>query len=225
MIRVFLLDDHTSFRQSLAFMLDREEDISTAAQAGSIAEARETLTAARFTYPLDLAVIDLGLPDGDGTDIIRLLHKPTVIATPRTRVLVLTAFNDRLSIARAVEAGADAVLNKTVSLPSIVDAVRRLAAGEELLSPRETIDLLRLSALRREEDRAAQRALAELTPRERQVLTCLAEGLADNEIASRLNVSGETVRTHMVNLLRKLNADSRLQALVFAIRHGAVEIR
>lgn len=225
MIRVFLLDDHTSFRQSLAFMLDREGDITVAAQAGSVAEARTAIAAARQVGPLHVALVDLGLGDGDGTEIIRLLHDSAAAAKSRTCVLVLTGYTDRLYAARAVESGADAVLTKTVSLAAIVQAVRRLHAGDELLSPRETVELLRLAALHREENRAAQLALAQLTPRERQVLTHLAEGLTDREIGDRLHVSGETVRTHMVNLLRKLDVDSRLQALVFAIRHGAVEIR
>jgi DNA-binding NarL/FixJ family response regulator len=221
-IRVFLVDDHTSFRQSLAFMLDREDDIAVVANAGSVAEARKAIAATRQVPFPNLAIVDLGLPHGDGTEIIRLLRGAG--GERRTRILVLTAVTDRLHIARAVESGADAVLNKSVSLATIVEAVRRLCAGEELLSPRETIDLLRLAALRREEDRAAESALAQLTPREREVLGCLAEGLTDNEIATRLSVSGETVRTHMVNLLRKLEVDSRLQALVFAIRYGAVKI-
>jgi RNA polymerase sigma factor (sigma-70 family) len=222
-IRILLVDDHTSFRQSLAFMLDREDDIAVAAQAGSVADARGAIAATRQSGHLDVAIVDIGLPDGDGTDIVRILHNAG--SKHRTRVLVLTGVSDRFRIARAVESGADAVLDKSVTLAAIVAAVRRLHAGEELLSARETIELLRFAALRREQDRAAQHALAQLTPREREVLGCLAEGLTDNEIAARLHVSGETVRTHMVNLLRKLNVDSRLQALVFAIRHGAVEIK
>lgn len=84
--------------------------------------------------------------------------------------------------------------------------------------------MLRLASERREENREAQRALEQLTPRERDVLQALGRGLSDKEIAQDLGVSTETVRTHMVNILSKLEVDSRLQALVFAVRHGAVTI-
>jgi RNA polymerase sigma factor (sigma-70 family) len=198
--------------------------MTVVAQTGTVAETR-ALIAARETAPFDVAVLDLGLPDGDGIDLIRPLLDRARIRSERVAVLVLTAAGDRLRIARAVEAGATAVLNKAAPIEQLLAGIRKLHAGEELLSPQETIELLRLAALRREEDSAAQRALAQLTPRERDVLRCLTDGLTDKEIADRLCVSSETIRTHMVNLLHKLGAESRLQALVFAIRHGAVDIR
>jgi DNA-binding NarL/FixJ family response regulator len=105
-----------------------------------------------------------------------------------------------------------------------MDAIRRVHAGEALLSVRETMEMLRFITRQREQQRTVQATIARLTPREREVLQSLAAGLSDYEIAHQLHVSHETVRTHMVNVLHKLEVDSRLKALVFAVKHGLVTI-
>ena len=215
MIRVLLVEDHASFRQPLAFMLEQEPEITVVAEAGSLAEARTVLGG------VDVAIVDLDLPDGSGVDLVGALHA----ANPNGMVLILSGSNDRALFARAVEEGASGVMNKSSRIAEIVDAVQRLGAGESRLSPREVIEMLRFAGRHREESRTAQQTLERLTPREREVLQALADGLNDKEIAQRLHVSTETARTHMVNVLRKLDVDSRLQALVFAVRHGAVTIR
>ncbi|CCF84467.1 response regulator [Nitrolancea hollandica] len=215
MIRILLVDDHASFRQPLAFMLNREPDFTVVAQAGSLAEARGLLN-----EDVDVAVVDLVLPDGNGATLVRDLRT----ANSHSQVLVLTASIDRRDLARAVEAGASGVMNKSASIAEIISAIRGLSAGEQLMSPRELVDLLRLAVQQREQDRDAELALGRLTPREREVLQALAEGLNDREIGQQLHVSTETVRTHMVNILGKLGVESRLQALVYALRHGAVTI-
>lgn len=215
MIRVLLVDDHASFRQPLAFMLNREPDLTVVAQAGSLAEARGLLN-----EEIDVGVVDLVLPDGNGVTLVRDLRA----ANSHSQVLVLTASVDRRDLARAVEAGASGVMNKSASIEEIISAIRGLSGGEQLMSPRELVDLLRLAVQQREQDRDAELALGRLTPREREVLQALAEGLNDREIGQQLHVSTETVRTHMVNILGKLGVESRLQALVYALRHGAVTI-
>ncbi|MDQ3045422.1 MAG: response regulator transcription factor, partial [Chloroflexota bacterium] len=196
------------------FLLEREADTTVIAQAGTLAEAR------RHLEGVDIAVVDLHLPDGDGVDLVRDLRA----VNPYGLVLVLTASADRAHYARAVEAGAAGVLNKSAAITEIIAAVRQLAAGEPLLSPLETIDLLRLAGEHRERDRAAGARLKRLTRREREVLVCLADGLTDKQIADVLHVSSETIRTHMVSLFGKLGVDSRLQALVFAVRHKVITI-
>ncbi len=216
-IRIMLVDDHDSFRQPLAIMLEQELDLSVAAQAGSLAEAREVLEG---SPEVDVAIVDLDLPDGSGTEFITELQAKE----PNKQVLVLSAFFDEGFLARAIEAGAAGVVHKSSRLPEIMDAIRRLHSGEQLLSQREVIDAIRLVGRERREDHEARLIIDKLTPREREVLQALAEGLSDSEIAERLYVSIGTVRSHMTNLLSKLNVDSRLQALVFAVRHGLVEI-
>ncbi len=215
MISVLLVDDHLSFRQPLAFMLAREADIQVIGQAGSVEEAR------KFYAEADVALVDLGLPDGDGVNLIRELRG----ANRHCMAVALTASVRRTDVARAVEAGAAGVLHKSLPVTDVVTAVHRLRAGESLLSPPEMVELLRLIGQQRDQDRLAQAAIVRLTPRECEVLQTLAKGLSDREIGERLQIGTETVRTHMVNLLQKLGVESRLQALVFAVRYGLVHIR
>jgi DNA-binding NarL/FixJ family response regulator len=219
--RIMLVDDHTSFRQPLAFMLEREPDLTVVAQAGSLAEAREVLREAHEDGPeVDVAIVDLELPDGSGTEFVAEL----LADDPDVHVLVLSAFSDKGTLALAVEAGAAGVLHKSSRIDDITDAVRRLRSGEQLLSQREVIEAVRYVSRTRSEAREAQLMVAKLTPRERDVLQALADGLSDKEIAERLYVGIGTVRSHTTSLLSKLEVRSRLQALVFAVRHGLVEI-
>ena len=214
MIRVLLVDDHATFREPLAFMLEREPDITVVGQAGTLAEARGLLQG------VDVAIVDLGLPDGNGMELIRELRA----ANPRGLVLVLTVSTARQEKARAVEAGAAGVLHKSARIAAVIDAVRRLSAGEPLLSAREVVELFGEAARHREQEREVRAALAQLTGREREVLHALAEGLSDKDIAERLHVAPKTVRTHMANILGKLGLESRLQVLVLAVRYGQVTI-
>ncbi len=214
MTRVLLVDDHAAFRQPLAFMVDREPDLDVVGQAGSLAEARPQLVG------IDIMVVDLDLPDGNGRELIAELGA----ADPAALALVLTASGTALERALAVEAGAAAVLHKSASLAEIIGAIRRVAAGEQLLPPAEVVALLRLAGRGRESDREARAAISRLTAREREVLQALAEGLNDKEIAGRLSISADTARNHMMNILGKLGVNSRLQALIFAVRHGVVRL-
>jgi DNA-binding NarL/FixJ family response regulator len=210
------VEDHVSFRQALAFMLEREPGFDVVAQVGSVAETRAL--DGGLLDEVEVAIVDLALPDGDGLDLLEDLSSRTV-------ALVLSASLEPGRFARAVEAGASGVLHKSTPINEIVDAVRRLRAGEALLSPGDVVEMLRLVNRERQEELSVRRAVERLTPREKEVLQALAEGLESREIAERLNVTVETERTHMVNILHKLGVHSRLQALVFAARHGVVQIR
>ncbi|MDZ4718264.1 MAG: response regulator transcription factor [Roseiflexaceae bacterium] len=214
MIRVLLVDDHTAIRQALAFLFAQDQHFNVVGQAGTLAEARILLT------DVDVAIVDLDLPDGNGVDLIHDLHAQN----PKGMVLILTASSDRLHHARAVEAGAAGVMHKSAQAAEIIDATRRLSEGEFLLTPTQIIELMHLAGQHREQNRDAQNSFARLTPREREVLRALAQGLSDKEIAQQLQISHETQRTHIVNLLGKLGVHSRLEALVFALRHGIVTI-
>jgi PAS domain S-box-containing protein len=211
---VLLVEDHATVRDAVASTLEAEEGLEVVAQAGSLEEARGMLEG------IDVAIVDLGLPDGYGGDLIRELRE----ANPQAQALVLSATQDRAEIARAVEAGAAGVLNKTSHLEQVADAVRRLRAGETLMLLEEVVELLRFAGSEREQEYEARRAAESLTPREREVLQALAEGLDGKEIAERLHTSVRTERNHMASILSKLGVHSQLQALVFALRHGVVEI-
>jgi DNA-binding CsgD family transcriptional regulator len=120
--------------------------------------------------------------------------------------------------------GAAGVLHKSAGMDEIIDAVRRLNAGETLLPLENIVELLRFAGARKEEEYEAQQTIARLTDRELEVLEALAEGLDAQQIAGRLHISARTERNHVASILAKLGVHSRLQALVFAARHGVVEI-
>jgi len=213
-----VVDDHDTFRDPLAFMLEREPDLTVVARPRSLSEAREDLQSAE--HAVNVAIVDLSLPDGSGTDLIRELRS----SHPRAMALVLSATTDKEHLASAIEAGAAGVMHKSAPMSDLVEAVRRLAVGEQLLSQQEVIEALRFIGRVREIHREAQFAIDRLTPREREVLQALAEGWSDREIAARLHVGVGTVHSHVTNILSKLEVSSRLQALVFAVRHGVVTI-
>jgi DNA-binding NarL/FixJ family response regulator len=217
-IRIMILDDHDTFREPLAFMLEREPDLTVVARPRSLSEGRRAMEDAGLA--VDVALVDLNLPDGSGADLIKELRD----ARPRATALVLSATADRKHLAGAIEAGAAGVLHKSTLMRDLVEAVRRLAAGEQLLSQEEVIEALRYLTRVRESHREAQLASARLTPREREVLQALAEGSSDKEIAQQLHVGVGTVHSHVTNILSKLEVSSRLQALIFAVRHGVVTI-
>jgi two-component system nitrate/nitrite response regulator NarL len=214
MIDLLLVDDHLSFREALAFMLDREPDMAVVAQAGSAAEAGTC--DAGWT----VAVVDLGLPDGGGAELIDAL----VEQASSGRVLVLTASTARADLATALEAGASGVIPKTAAMAEIIAAVRTVATGGSLVEPAELVDILREARRHRERAQAGRDLAQRLTPREREVLQALADGKSNRQIADQLHITVETQRTHMVNILGKLGAHSQLQALVIAVRHGIVSV-
>jgi DNA-binding NarL/FixJ family response regulator len=213
-----LVEDHTSFRQALAYMFEREPDFEVVAQAGSLAEAR-TLPGDSLK-DVEVAVVDLALPDGDGFELIEHF----TLAEPQIMTLVLSASLEPVRFARAVEAGAAGVLHKATPIKDLVAAIRRLKSGEALLSQDEILEMLRVVSRERQQKQEVLQAIERLTPREIELLQALSEGLEGREIAEKMNITVETERTHMVNILHKLGVHSRLQALVFAARHGLVRI-
>lgn len=211
-IRLLLVDDHPTSRESLAMLLDLQPDMRVVGQAGTLAESRKLLSEG---LDFDMALIDLDLPDGDGADLIQEICRGATVAA----VLVLTASTDRRDYARAVEAGAVHVLNKSTRTAELIEAIRDIRAGKVLLDPAETAELLRLAGEHRTRQSEERAALNRLTPREREVLRLMAEGLDNQAIADRLFIGVETTRTHVARLLRKLEVDSRLQAILLAFRH------
>jgi PAS domain S-box-containing protein len=212
--RVLLVEDHTAVRQAIASMFEREPDFNVVGQAGSLAEARGML------QEIDVAVVDLGLPDGYGGELIREL----AAVNPHAQALVLSASLDRRETAQAIESGAAGTLDKTAQLDEVVDAVRRLRAGETLMPLDEVLELLRFAGQQRRQEHQDRAAIDGLTPREVQVLQALAEGLDSQAIADRLYISIRTERNHVASILAKLGVHSRLQALVFAMRYGVVDV-
>jgi DNA-binding NarL/FixJ family response regulator len=219
-LRIMLVEDHISFRQALGLMLDRDPGFEVVAQAGTLAEARRGLDGRETPEGIDAAVIDLALPDGNGADLVGYLRSHN----PDLTVLVLSATLSQANLAKAVRAGADGVLDKLAGPGEIIGALRRVVAGSALPSQQEVVDALRSADRQRDPDSDAQMAVGRITPREREVLRALAEGLDSEGIAERLNITLEEERAHVAAVLVKLGARTRLQALAVAARLGVVEI-
>ena len=215
-IHLLLVDGHTLFRELLALRLTQEPDFRVVAEASALAEIRQELR----QVAVDVALVELALPDGRGVELIRDLRA----VYREARVVVVTTSEERHEHAVAFAAGASGVLSKSSHAAEIITAIRKVCAGEVLISPREAIDLFRLVDEQREAERTAHRLIAQLTPRERELLQLLAEGLDDVAMAERLGISPKTVRNYMVHVLDKLGVHSRLQALVRAAHYGLVTL-
>jgi DNA-binding NarL/FixJ family response regulator len=167
---------------------------------------------------VDLAILDLGLPDGSGPELVADFRA----ANPRrVQALALSATDERAEMAWAVELGVAGLLPKPASVDEVLDALRRLRAGEAILPLEAVVALFRLAGARKEVEHEARWSLESLTERERELLSLLAEGLDPEEIADRLHISTKMERDHVATILLKLGVHSRLQAVVFAARYGA----
>lgn len=219
-LRVMLVEDHASFRQALAFMLAQDQDFEVVAQAGTLAEARRGLDGRDGTDRIEAAVIDLALPDGNGAELVGELsgHNPGMT------VLVLSATLSRENLTKAVQAGADGVLDKLAGVGEIVGELRRLSAGAALPPQQQVVEALLSIDQHHDPDSYERTALGSITPREREMLRALAEGLNSEEIAERLSMTAEEEHAHVANVITKLGARSRLQALAVAARLGIVEV-
>lgn len=216
MIRILLVDDHVSSREALAYLLDIDPDVRVVAQAGTLVEAIASID----RVDIDVAIVDLTLPDGDGIDVILCLRGKN----PHAVSIVLTASDARVDLARALESGASGALHKSVSVQEILNAVKTLRAGGSIHSPQEMIELFRLASSHRYTHQSTWQFFEHLTPREKEILQLLVEGFDDLEIARGLSISVRTVQTHVTNLLRKLQVDSRIKAIMLAARYGVVRI-
>jgi NarL family two-component system response regulator LiaR len=210
-IRVLIADDHAVVRQGLRTFLELQDEIEV---VGEAADGVEALELVQRTEP-DVALLDLVMPRLGGLEAIRRIRE----VAPATRVLVLTSFADDDTVLPAVRAGAAGYLLKDVQPPELVGAIRTVHAGEALLAP--AVATMLVEQIAAEEGDGTERG-EHLTPREREVLVLLARGRANKAIALDLGVSERTVKTHVSNILGKLNLTDRTQAAVYAVRHGIV---
>jgi two-component system, NarL family, response regulator LiaR len=210
-ITVLLVDDHEMVRRGVRAFLETRPDITVVAEAGS---GEEAVRLAAEHAP-DVALMDLIMPGMDGVEATRRL----TARSPRTNVVMLTSYHDDEHIFPAIRAGALSYVLKEVGPEELADAVRKAAAREAILHPRVAARVVReLHGARRDEPNVFR----ELSDRELEVLKLIAEGLSNAEIAGRLYVSEETVKSHVSNILGKLHLADRTQAAVYAWRQGVV---
>lgn len=215
--RILLVDDHDLFREGLAGLVNAQSDLQVVGQAR---DGLEALTHARDLRP-DLIVMDIKMPICDGLEATRLIRAEL----PAARILILTVHDEDEKLFDAIRAGAGSYLLKNTSPSEFLSGVRAALAGEALVPPKLAARLFdefaRLSTRVPPDDAALESP--DLTARERQVLTLLAAGATDKEIAERLSVSLHTVKSHVRSILSKLHAINRRDAARLAAKQGLIK--
>ena len=207
-IRVFLVDDHEVVRRGLRELLSMESGLEVVGDAGT---ATEGVAGILRTRP-DVVLLDGRLPDGSGIEVCRTVRA----ALPDTRALVLTSYDDDETLFNAIATGASGYLLKEVSGTDLVDAVRRVAAGQSLLDPSLTARVL----ARMRNGATVTDELAKLTDQERRIVVLVGEGMTNRQIAERLGLAEKTVKNHVSRLLAKLGLERRTQAAVLVAKLG-----
>jgi DNA-binding NarL/FixJ family response regulator len=205
-IRVFLLDDHEVVRRGLRELLEPELDIEVVGESGSAAETIRRVPALRP----DVAVLDARLPDGSGIDVCREIRS----SSPEIQALILTSFDDDDALFAAIMAGAAGYVLKDIHGDDLVDAIRRVHAGQSLLDPAVTTQVLERLRHGKPEDQR----LSGLSEQERRVLGFIGEGMTNRQIAAQMFLAEKTVKNYVSSLLAKLGMERRTQAAVFASR-------
>ena len=215
-IRVLVVDDEELVRTGLRLILDAEPDIGV---VGTASDGRQAVAEVRRLCP-DVVLMDIRMPGLDGLEATRrILTEPDV---PPCKVVILTTFDVDEHVYEALRAGASGFLLKDVPADQLAHAIRVAAAGEALLAPSVTRRLIAAFARPTAPGPVPVAGLGDLTPREVEVLTLLAEGLSNAEIATRLFVGEATVTTHVARILTKLGVRDRVQAVIAAFRSGLV---
>src|ERR1044071_5353509 len=206
MIRVFLLDDHEVVRRGLADLLQADGDIEVVGESGSAVQAASRIPALRP----DVAVLDARLPDGNGIDVCREVRA----VDPSIKGLILTSYEDDEALFAAIMAGAAGYVLKQIRGTDLVDAVRRVAAGQSLLDPAVTQRVL--ERIRHGVEQPSE--LRNLSDQEKRILEYIAAGLTNHEIAQRMFLADKTVKNYVSSVLAKLGLERRTQAAVLATR-------
>jgi DNA-binding NarL/FixJ family response regulator len=214
-VRVFLVDDDDLVRAGLRAVLSSDETIEIVGEAG---DGRTAVRRAPQLRP-DIVLMDVRMPDLDGISATEEL----LAKTQDVKVVMLTTFEQDDYIFGALRAGASGFLLKRTRPEDLIAAIHTVAAGDSLLSPSVTRRVIDRMARQPAPDTSAGERLAELTPREREVLALIARGLSNSEIAATLVVEESTVKTHVRRILGKLRLRDRVQAVIFAYESGVTQ--
>jgi len=211
-ISVLLVDDHTLFRSGIRSLLQRNADFTV---VGEAADGVEGIKRAKQLKP-DVVLLDLNMPGMSGLETLQLLLQDC----PDTAVILLTVSEEAQDLTAALQAGARGYLIKNIDADYLVRAIRRAASGEPVLAEAMTTKLVAHMQGGGTPKPAPASDIDRLTPREREILACLARGESNKVIARTLDVAESTVKIHVQNILKKLNLASRVQAAVYAVEHG-----
>lgn len=213
--RILLTDDHTLFRQGLRNLISAELDLEV---VGEARDAEEAVSQARELRP-DLVVMDIGMPGLSSFEALRRMKKER----PEIKALFLTMYDDEDYLAECLEVGGSGYMLKDAPAEQLILAIREIRRGGKYLSPPILARLVEDIRCRRPEERFKPR-LSTLTPREREILKLLAEGLSVKEIAARLDLSVKTIEAHKFNLMRKLDIHNKAQLVQYAIKRKIIKI-
>jgi DNA-binding NarL/FixJ family response regulator len=206
-IKVFLLDDHEIVRRGIRELLENEGDIEVVGESGSAEEAIRRIPALRP----DVAILDGRLPDGTGIDVCREVRS----VDPSINALILTSYDDDEALFAAIMAGASGYVLKQVRGNDLIDTVRRVAAGQSMLDPAVTAQVLE----RVRSGPKVDPSLEQLTPQEQRILELIGEGMTNRQIGTTLFLAEKTVKNYVSSMLAKLGLSSRTQAAIFATKH------
>jgi DNA-binding NarL/FixJ family response regulator len=217
-IRVVIADDHALFRRGLHIVLADEDDIEV---VGEASDGQQAVELSAQLAP-DVVLMDVRMPGTGGIEAAKALRE----ASPGAKIVMLTISDEEEDLYEAIKAGASGYLLKEIPIDEVADAIRSVHAGHSHISPSMATKLLtEFAAMARKEEERPQMPAPRLTEREMEVLTHVAQGLNNREIAKELFISENTVKNHVRNILEKLHLHSRMEAVVYAVREKLLEIK
>ncbi|MGQ0668757.1 MAG: response regulator [Actinomycetota bacterium] len=217
-LRVLVVDDHALFRRGLQMVLEQEAGIEL---VGEASDGHEAVERAQELMP-DVILMDVRMPKRSGIEATGQIKE----LLPHVKILMLTISDEEADLYDAIKAGASGYLLKEIPIEEVADAIRSVWAGQSRISPSMASKLLsEFAAMSRASDERPQMPTPRLTEREMEVLTLVAQGLNNRDIAKELYISENTVKNHIRNILEKLHLHSRMEAVVYAVREKLLEIK
>ena len=217
-VSILICDDHKILTDALAMVVDLDRSLTMIASPVHDPESAVKICAEQLP---DVVLMDIVFKGKmSGIEATRRIKE----VSPSTKVVIMTAHDDERLLVDAVEAGASGFLGKDEAANEVLAAAKAAADGEVLIDPATLTRLLAQVAREREAQRDALNLLSDLTEREREILQLLAEGMRNDDIAAKLFISPQTVQTHVRNILGKLRVHSKLEAVAFAVKHGAITV-
>jgi DNA-binding NarL/FixJ family response regulator len=221
-IQILIVDDHPLFRRGIRWSLENEHDVLV---VGEAADGQSAVQQVDMTMP-DVVLIDINMPQMSGLEVTRIIKR----RHPQMGVIILTMHEDDEQLFHAIRVGAAAYCTKDVEAEELIRLIRRVARGEYLINENvlsrpfvasRVLDQFReLSQM----DQVNEGVFSPLTPREVEILDCVAQGNSNKEIARILSISDQTVKNHITSILRKLAVNDRTQAVIYALRHGWIKL-